>query len=317
MKNKKKVLVTIIKPSPEVKKLFEEIDPLADIKYLDDDQEIGENLKDIEILYGSIPEKDFHKAATIRWIQTNSTGVDHMMYPAFQNSDIILTNTGNAMTAVVAEHALAMLFALARDLHIQRDLMKERRWEVTGGVEIGGLTLGIAGFGKIGQAIAKRAKLFVKEIHALDLKAPGKNADISQSYGFDQLAAFLKACNAIICALPLTEKTKHMFSDKEFAMMPDNSYIINISRGGIIDENALCRALRNKKLAGAGLDVTEQEPYPPDGILWTEQGLLLTPHSAGFYERFKERKIEQFIKNFKAYIKTGKIPGCIDKHRGW
>ena len=104
---------------------------------------------------------------------------------------------------------------------------------------------------------------------------------------------------------------------EEFAMMPDNSYIINISRGGVVDEDALCRALQNGKLAGAGLDVTEQEPYPAEGALWDQPGLLLTPHSAGFCERLEERKIRQFVENFKAYIDTGKIPGSIDKRKGW
>ncbi len=317
MKRKKSVLVTMIRPTPEVRNLLSEIEPHAEVRFLKDNEDIGENLKGVEVLYGSIPEKYFHSAESVRWVQTNSTGVDHMMYPAFQNSGIILTNTGASITTIVAEHALAMLFALARNLHIQRDFMLERKWEIKCGVEIGGLVLGIAGFGKIGRAIAERAKPSVKEIRALDLEAPEESPGISRNYGFDQLPEFLQVCNAIICSLPLTQLTKNMFGDREFATMPDNSYFINISRGGIVDEDALCRALRNKKLAGAGLDVTEREPYPSDGVLWSEPGLLLTPHSAGFCERLEERKIKQFVENFKLYISKGEIPGSIDKNKGW
>ncbi len=317
MKSKKIVLVTMLKPSPEVRNLLAEIEPYAEISFLKDNEDIGEKLKGVEVLYGSIPEKDFHRAKSVRWVQTNSTGVEHMMYPAFQNSDIILTNAGASITTIVAEHALAMLFALARNLHIQRDFMLERKWEIKCGVEIGGLILGIAGFGKIGRAIAERAKPSVKAIRALDLKTPEESPEISRNYGFDQLPSFLEGCNAIICSLPLTKLTEGMFGDKEFSIMPDNSYFINISRGGIVDEDALSRALRDKKLAGAGLDVTEREPYPPEGKLWAEPGLLLTPHSAGFCERLEERKIKQFAENFKSYINKGTIPGSIDKNRGW
>ena len=314
---KVKTLITMIKATEAVKNLLAEIEPYADIKFLKDGEAVGRNLKDIEVLYGSIPEKDFQESSSVRWIQTNSTGVEHMMYPAFIKSDIILTNAGPSITTIVAEHAVTMLFALARNLHIQRDYMHEHKWEIECGIELGGISLGILGFGRIGRAMADRAASFVKEIHALDIIAPEKNEHLKQVYCFEELPLLLKSCNAVICSLPLTPKTKNLFSDKEIGMMNDKSYLINISRGGVVDEAALCRALQKGKLAGAGLDVTETEPYPADGPLWNERKLLLTPHSAGYCERLEERKISQFVKNFKSYIKDGKIPECLNKGRGW
>lgn len=314
---KVKTLITMIKPTAAVKNLLAEIEPYADISFLKEGESVGQKLKGLEVLYGSIPEKDFAEASTVRWIQTNSTGVEHMMYPAFIKSDIILTNAGPSITTIVAEHAVTMLFALARNLHIQRDYMHEHKWEIECGIELGGISLGILGFGRIGRAMAARAGAFVKEIHALDVIAPEKTDYVKQVYSFDELPLILKNCNAVICSLPLTSKTKNLFSDKEIAMMQDKSYLINISRGGVVDEAALCRALQKGKLAGAGLDVTEIEPYPADGPLWNERKLLLTPHSAGYCERLEERKISQFIKNFKAYIKDGRIPESLNKNRGW
>ena len=252
-----KTLISMIEPVPEIKKLISEIEPYADISFLDDGDDIGEKLYGVEVLYGSIPEKDFAKASSVRWIQTNSTGVEHMMYPAFKSSDIILTNAGPSITTIVAEHALTMLFSLARNLHIQRDYMHEHKWEIDCGVEIGALSLGILGFGRIGMAMAVRAAVFVKELHILDVKAPEKPDYAKQVYGFGELHALLKKCNAVICSLPLTSQTRSMISDTEMAMMPDRSYIVNISRGGVVDEAALIRALQKGKLAGAGLDVTE------------------------------------------------------------
>ncbi len=315
--SKIKTLITMIKPTPEIKSLLAELEPHADISFLPEGAYIGDYLTDVEVLYGSIPEKDFQRANKARWIQTNSTGVDHMMYPAFQNSSIILTNTGTSITNIVAEHGLTLLFALARNLHLQRDHMKAHRWEIECGVEIGGLTLGIIGFGKIGSAMALRAKAFVKEIHVLDAQLKQKPDYIAKIYTFEELPALLKKCNAVICSCPLTETTRHLIGDKEIALMPDKGYLINISRGGIVDEPALLRALRSKKLAGAGIDVLETEPCPPDSPLWNEPGLLLTPHSAGYCENLEKRKIVQFIANYKLYLNGELAKRGLDKKRGW
>lgn len=315
--DKIKTLIAMITPTPEIRALLSEIEADAEISFLGESEDIGSRLHDVEVLYGVIPEKDFSKANKIRWLQTNSTGVDHMMYPAFQNSDIILTNTGYSISTIVAEHALVMLFALARNLHIQRDYMREHKWKIECGVEIGSLSLGIIGFGKIGSAIAHRARPFFKDISILDMASVEKPAYVKHVYGFTELHEMLEKCNAVICSIPFTPQTKGLISDAEFSIMPDRSYIINISRGGIVDEKALVRALRSGKLAGAGLDVTEQEPCPPESPLWNEPNLLLTPHSAGFCQDLEKRKITQFIKNFKSYAREKRIPTAIDKKRGW
>ena len=315
--DKVKTLIAMIKPTPGIKALLSEIEECADISFLGDDEDIGSRLHDVEVLYGWIPEKDFHKADKVRWLQTNSTGIDHMMYPAFRNSEIMLTNTGYSITTIVAEHALSMLFALARNLHIQRDYMRERKWEIECGVEIGSFSLGIIGFGKIGSAIAVRAKPFVKDICVLDMASVEKPDYVKRVHGFSELHEMLGACNAVICSIPLTSQTRHLIGDAEFAVMPNKSYLVNISRGGIVDEEALVRVLKSGKLAGAGLDVTEQEPCPAESPLWNEPKLLLTPHSAGFCQDLEKRKIAQFITNFKAYVKEGRISTAIDKKRGW
>jgi phosphoglycerate dehydrogenase-like enzyme len=239
------------------------------------------------------------------------------MYPAFKNSNIILTNTGRSITTIVAEHAVTMLFALARNLHHQRDMMKEHKWEIVCGREIGNMTVGILGFGKIGSEIAKRAKAFAKEIHVLDVRPLAANENIDKVYSLENLNEFLSSCDGIICSLPLTPQTDNLISEKEFKVMRNDAYLINISRGEIVDEQALLNALRNREIAGAGIDVLEKEPCSPENPLWDEPNLLLTPHSAGYCEFLELRKIKQFVENFKEYAATGKITGCINKTNGW
>lgn len=312
-----KALITMITPSPAIKEALAELEPYTDIKFLEKGEVVTDYLSDIEVFYGTLEEVDFPKAKKLKWLQTNSTGVDHVMYPAFKNSDIILTNTGRSITTIVAEHSLTMLFALTRNLHHQRDMMKAHRWEIVCGREIGAMTLGILGFGKIGSAIAERAKTFVQKIHVLDIRPLVDNENIDKVYSLENLDEFLASCNGIICSLPLTAQTHNLISTKEFKAMRNDAYLINISRGEIVDEKALLNALRNKDIAGAGIDVLEKEPCPPDSPLWDEPNLLLTPHSAGYCEALEERKIKQFIENFKEYAMTGKISRCINKTNGW
>jgi len=317
MNKKIKTLITMIPPSPPVNKVLSEIEPYADIRFLGENEEICNYLEDVEVLYGSIEEKDIAKAKKLRWVQTNSTGVEQVMYPAFQKSDIILTNAGKSITTVVADHAVAMFLALARNIHHQRDLMKEHKWEIVIGRDIGNMVMGILGYGKIGREIGVRTRPFVKALHVLDINEIPAEDNIDKIFTLDMLHTFLGECDAIICSLPLTHRSMNLISDKEFDSMKKDSYFINISRGEIVNESALLKALRTGKLAGAGIDVLETEPCPPDNPLWDELNLLITPHSAGFCETLEQRKMQQFVENFKHYIKTGKITMSLNKTRGW
>jgi len=317
MQKKVKTLITMISPSSQVNKVLSEINPYADIRFLEKNETISNFVDEIEVLYGNIEEKDFVKAKKLKWVQTNSTGVEQVMYPAFQNSDIILTNTGRSITTVVADHAVTMFLSLARNIHHQRDLMKEHKWKIICGRDIGNMTLGILGYGKIGQEIALRVRVFIKNLHVMDVRNIPAESTIDKIYTLDMLHEFLGECDAVICSLPLTPHSINLISYKEFDNMKKDSYFINISRGEIVNERALLNALRENKIAGAAIDVLETEPCPSDSPLWNESNLLMTPHCAGFCETLEHRKMQQFVVNFKNYIQTGKIPMSLNKIQGW
>jgi phosphoglycerate dehydrogenase-like enzyme len=317
MKKKIKTLITIIPPSAEVRNILSELDSFADIRFLATNEKLGEYVEDVEVLYGNIDEYNLERAKKLKWVQTNSTGVEQVMYPAFRNSGIILTNTGRSITSVVASHAVTMFLALARNIHHQRDLMKEHRWEIIVGKDIGNMTLGILGYGRIGREMAVRVRQFVRKLYVLDIFAIPETGVVDKAFTLDKLHTFLGECDAIICSLPLTPDSMNLISDKEFDCMKNGSYLVNISRGEIVNQDALLRALRSGKLAGAGIDVLEREPCPPESPLWDEPNLLLTPHSAGYCENLELRKMRQFVENFKHYINTGKIPLSLDKSQGW
>lgn len=307
----------MISPSPEVNKILMEIEPYADIMFLGENETMADYVEKIEVLYGNIGEDDFVKAKKLKWVQTNSTGVEQLMYRAFQESDIILTNTGRSITTVVADHAVTLFLALARNIHHQRDLMKEHKWEIVCGRDIGNMTLGILGYGKIGHEIALRAHALVKNIYVLDVRKISADVLLEKTYTPDKLHDFLGDCDAVICALPLTSHSANLISFGEFDSMKKDGYFINISRGEIVDEKALLMALRENKIAGAAIDVLETEPCPPDSPLWNESNLLITPHCAGFCETLEPRKMQQFVENFKDYIETGEISKSLNKTQGW
>jgi phosphoglycerate dehydrogenase-like enzyme len=254
-------------------------------------------------------------ADRLRWIQLNSTGADVMMYDSFANSGIALTTLGGAITTTVAEHALALLLSLTRNLHVQRDLQREKKWEVACGVELSRLTLGLIGFGRIGRAIASRARVFGMEIVAIDAKPADRPDYVDELWGPDRLPDLLRRSHALICSVPKTSETVHMLSREQLESMTPGSYLINVGRGGVIDEDALVQALRSGHLAGAALDVTEVEPLPAHSPLWHEPKLLLTPHSARFSRDLREKKIRWFADNLSRYIKGESLQGRVDPRR--
>jgi D-2-hydroxyacid dehydrogenase (NADP+) len=289
----------------------------VDLGFLEPGQKLSEHLAGVEVLYGPLPEADLPKADRLRWVQLNSTGVDTMMYEAFARSGIVLTSLGGAITTTVAGHALALLFALARNLHLQRDFQRERKWQAAWGVELESLKLGLLGFGRIGRAIAFRARAFGMDIVAVDA-FPGDPPDgVRAVWGLERLPDFLRQSNALICTVPKTPATRRMVSAAQLELMPRGSFIVNVGRGGVIDESALVAALRSGRLAGIGLDVTEVEPLPAHSPLWNEPNVLLTPHSAGFSRNLREKKIRWFADNLKRYIAGEALQGRVDPSRGF
>lgn len=289
----------------------------VELTFLQPGRSLAEHLPGVEVLYGPLPEKDLAKADSLRWVQLNSTGADTMLYDAFAGSGILLTTLGGAITVTVADHAIALLFALARNLHLQRDLQREGKWQAVTGVEISGMRLGILGFGKIGRAIASRANAFDMEITAVDAFPADKPDFVRALWGLDRLGDLLRQSDALICSVPKTPATSRMISAKQLKLMPRGSFIVNAGRGGVIDEGALLGALRNGQLAGVGLDVTETEPLPADSPLWNEPRVLLTPHTAGFTRNLRAKKNKWFADNLARYARGEKLQGLVSPSRGF
>lgn len=218
----------------------------------------------------------------LRVVQITSAGVDGKLFPELFDNDVTVVTGSDVHAIACAEHVLALMLAFARGLPPSFAAQKEHRWGIaTPPFQLEGKTVGIVGAGQIGQAIATRCKAF-------DMNTIGLRRDPSQpSPGFDVILPHLLyhelvlRSNFIVLALPLTPSTRWFFGEDEIEIMQKGTYLFNIGRGGLIDERYVLTALKNKWLAGAGLDVFEDEPLPSDSPWWDLDNVIVTPHIGG------------------------------------
>lgn len=197
----------------------------------------------------------------IRW----GIGMDSVDHDAARDCGVIVRNTPGVFGQEVADSAFAYVLLLARGHHIVDSLVRRGEWPKHEGVTLAGSTLGVVGFGAIGRAIADRAIGFGMDVTAFDPYAA--NANLLAGVELVGLTELLRNSAFVVLACPLTDETFHLINQKSLALMSDATYLINVARGPVVDEAALIDALRNRSIAGAGLDVFEVEPLPMDSPL--------------------------------------------------
>lgn len=301
----------------DLDQLLNKMPPEVEINLLPVGEQLRDYLPGIEVLFGKIGEEDFNQADALRWIHQPFAGAELHMFPSLKTSEVVLTNCRGLYGTQISEHAFALLFALSRNIPTQLEFMRRKHWEVIPCVELVGKTMGILGLGGIGKAIAIRAKAFDFNVIGLDSEPIEKPYGVDELGGLDWLPEFMSKSDVVVVCCPSTLETHKMLSYNQFELMPQGSYLVNISRGKVIDEEALVVALRSGKLAGAGLDVTYTEPCPKDSPLWTEPNVILTSHSAGESQHNTGRVIQLFIDNLYRYVNGKCLVNVVDKSKGF
>ncbi|MDE0013104.1 MAG: D-2-hydroxyacid dehydrogenase [Candidatus Poribacteria bacterium] len=302
---------------PEVEAMLSDVPAEAEVHFLPHGESLSVHISDVEILFGRLGEDEMSEASALRWVHQPHAGVEGFMYPAFKVSDVTLTNCRGLYGTQIAEHAFALLLSLTRQIPTQLEFMKTKHWERVPCVELAGMTMGILGLGGIGRAIATRARAFDFEVVAADVEPIDKPDTVSELYGLDELAAFLAQTNILMVCCPSTPETHKLLSHAQFNQMPDGGYIVNVSRGKVVDEDALIAVLQSGKLAGAGLDVTYTEPCPPENPLWEQENVILTSHSAGASQHIRRRAMQLFIDNLHRYVAGEPLVNVVDKQKGY
>jgi phosphoglycerate dehydrogenase-like enzyme len=278
---------------------------------------------DVDVIYAR-PTPEFLAAAKkLRFIQSPSAGVDFLMnFPELVESDIPLTNTRGAHGPSIAEHVFGLLLSLTRIIPTCLKWQADKQWNRNPDTyrlprEVMGSTMGIIGFGAIGRNVAKRAVAFDMNVLAIDAVACDGSPYCEEVWQTDRLHDLLTASDVVVVAAPYTRETHHLLSTAEFAAMKPNAYLIVVSRGGIVDEAALAAAMQSGHLAGAGIDVTEQEPLPKDSPLWDLPNVIITPHLAGSSYQKERRCVEVLRENLLRSSRGEPLINLVDKRAGY
>ena len=292
-----------------------------------------EAMREADAFLGRIPAEAFLLAdERLRWIHSMGAGIETIIaIPGVVESEIVITNTRGAHAPFVAEHAFAMLLSLVRALPAfaqeQRDhvFAQEQRDHVfhqfgrhipTG--TLYGKRMLIVGMGNIGMAIARRALAFEMTVVGLVRGDPGHLGEEMSLLPIDEhLDNELRSADVLVIAVPYTTETDNLVDARRIVLLPDGAIVIGISRGRIIDEDALAARLRDGTLAGAGLDVFAQEPLPPDHHLWDTPNLIITPHAAPNSPLTKDREFEITLENVRRFIEGEPLLNICDKVAGF
>jgi len=243
------------------------------------------------------------RSGRLRWLQLMTMGYDPVeRYGAPRG--VTITNAGDSYAPTVAEHAVTLLLALLRQLPELQRRAGEGRWDQTVAARIGTLrdaTVAVIGFGNIGREIAVRLRAFGARVVAVT-RSGNAGSEADESARIADLHAVLARSDATILAVPLSPQTYHLIDAAALAAMKPQAVLVNIARGGVVDGAALAGALAAGRLGGAGIDVTEPEPLPPDDPLWTLPNAIVTPHVAGYGGAVPGRRVIALIeRNFDHY----------------
>ncbi|MBD0381133.1 D-2-hydroxyacid dehydrogenase [Paenibacillus sedimenti] len=273
---------------------------------------------DVILTAGRMNPDIMKQAANLKWVQTLSAGIDKLPLQQFAERNIVLTNARGVHTIQMSEFTISLMLQWVRKSNQLHDKQQEQVWDhlVTFG-ELHGKTIGIVGAGAIGEAVAHKAKAFDMHVIGLNRSGSPKPAfDVIVS-GEEGLQLLLSQSDFVVLLLPSTSKTQRFVTKEHLALMKSGAFLINLARGDVIDEKALIEALQNGKLAGAALDVFEQEPLPTSSPLWRMNNVIVTPHIAGSSVHYTERASAIVYHNIRAMLEGGDMMNVVNISEGY
>jgi phosphoglycerate dehydrogenase-like enzyme len=260
-------------------------------------------------------------ARRLKWIQSQWAGVDDILTEGGDRiRDVVITTVRGVYDDEIAEHAVALVLALARGLHTARDDQRERRWRRRLLRQLAGMHVLVLGWGGIGQGIARRLASFNLRVEGMRRGHTGKPVHDEAGFlirGPETWRDVLGKVDVLVMTLPLTRETRRIVGAKELTMLRPEAFVVNVGRGGTLDEESLLAALREGRLAGAALDVLEEEPPGPDHPMWGEPKVILTPHVARSDEHPPYRWEPLFVENLRRFAAGERLLNAVDPVRGY
>ena len=237
----------------------------------------------------------------LRWFHTFSAGVDNPAFRGFIDRGVMLTNAAGTTAEPIAQYVIAMMLRVAKRMDAWDEAQRERRWAQVQTDELTGKTVGIVGVGNIGGEVARLSKAFNMRVIGCR-RRQAKPRYVDELVSPDNLSDLLRRSHFVVLALPLSTQSEDLIGRAELKAMRDDAWLINISRGRVVDEDALTAALKEGSIGGACLDVFQQEPLPEDSELWSLPNVIVTPHNSGWSPLNLERGTDLFIDNLSRFV---------------
>lgn len=293
-----------------------------------------------DVLYAEKPPRDLSRVPNLRWVQLHMAGVNALHdHPIYTESAVPLTTTSGVHAATIAEYAITMLLALAHRVPRMVEWKArgtwppdQQRWPLFVPSELRGASLGIVGYGSIGRELARIAKTAFAMIVLVCKRDPSRRADPGyrlpgtgdpegvlpdEWFAPGNLHNLLSRSDVVVMCAPLTPETRHMIGARELQRMKPAAYFINVGRGTTVDERALVRALADRRIAGAAIDVFAQEPPPAGHPFYGLDNVILSPHVSGFMPSYDDRCAELFAENLRRYLRGAPLLNLVDRARGY
>lgn len=314
------MILLMYQPQPEHLAKLRQAAPRHRVVWARSQAEARELVNQAEVVLGNrylVQSLPFAKR--LRWVQSNSVGVDLILKEKdlLERNGIVLTSARGVYDQELAEHTLALLLALCRQLPLLRDEQQRQSWRRHALTTIHGSRCLILGWGSLARHIARLLKSMGACVSGARNSPTDTESDGFRVFGSHSWQSRLPNTDALIMCLPLTDATRHLVAEPELSSLPAHAYVVNIGRGGTLDEGALISSLHASKLAGAALDVFEQEPLPANHPLWRESRVIVSPHVGRSLEQPPYRWQTLFEENLARYVSGEPLRNEIDYKKGY
>ncbi|NIS71906.1 MAG: NAD(P)-binding domain-containing protein [Proteobacteria bacterium] len=270
------------------------------------------------ILTLAISDNLIRIAKELKWIQTLIGGVNHIISLPSLRNDVLITSARGIHGPQVSEMAFLLMLALARNLPEVILNQGKRVWKPWAGERLMGKKIGIIGLGAIGQEIAEKAKAFKMKVYGVS-RTKKNLGFVDHWYQRRDLVEMAKEVDYLVLSVPLTSETENMIGEEVLSAMKPTAYLINVSRGQVVDSEALIHFIKTKRIAGAGLDAFPIEPLPRENEMWGLENVIITPHVAGNIEGYSKDVLEIFEENLRRFMAGERqdLINIVDRQRGF
>jgi len=258
-------------------------------------------------------------APKLRWIQLTSAGADRLLTSGFIEEGIVVTTVSGLHSTPIGEYVLCVMLMFAKGMPRTVRAQMRGEWTRFAPTELRGKTVGVVGMGHIGEEVGRLAKAFGCRVIGTrrSITAPTSNECCDELLPQSELPRLLRESDYVVLSVPLTDETRGLIGERELRQMKQSAVLINIARGPVTVEADLIRALEEGWIAGAGLDVFDQEPLPEGHPFWSMENVILTPHISGGTEVYNRRAVEIFADNLRRYLHGEPLRNVVDPVRGY